>query len=502
MITAVLILSLLAAPWAGDALPALRVGPPRPIGGVPVPNWRNEDIDADGKRDLVFLDHAVLQREGRFPEARIALPDQPGAIALDTWEGSLYLRSLHRLEVYRWNGAAWEPTFTQDFTWPDFDAAYELGAGLRRQGALRFETFLADLDKDNYPEMVVADRNAVHCFRRTENAFLKVGEWALYPPLQLTMTSSRALWPPQARRVMLPVRQMACTVLLEAGQIAVLHRETQGEGDCFVRNSFALTRDVNSGNFALTPGTPERSELVPEHVKPARLNSDSILDFAGGRWELSMTTPLPTPIFETWASVDGGKSFTVKRATSLQSFRPHCSFIDFDNDGFSDLVTEGVAWSGGPRETLNRMLMATQIAHVIRVYRQREGGFNEEPDYTAQVEVDLAYPIVRGGPRLLQYQAGELVNITGDFNGDGLRDLCVRTVETTVEITPTVREDGVLRPAWESRETVPGLNAQDTLRVADVDQDGQSDLIFQTASPGAETPDAVTRVLFNMQKDR
>jgi len=254
----------------------------------------------------------------------------------------------------------------------------------------------------------------------------------------------------------------------EGDTVSVLGRLLKHEGSGYERRRYrwngeaAALVDVDSTQ----PG--------PAHVRPCRLNGDGVIDLAGGCWETSRTATLPLPVYETWASLDGGATFTVRRTTALPGFRPRCSFIDFDGDGLLDLVTEETGlFDGGVRETLARVLTLPGVRHEVAVCFQRAGGFEKRPGYRAAFDIDLGTPPVRHGEMFQRYQAGELVDVTGDFDGDGWRDVAVRDRVDNLSIHLT--RPGA-RPVQGAELALP-TGAR--FHVADVNGDGRSDVVTQ-----------------------
>ncbi len=151
---------------------------------------------------------------------------------------------------------------------------------------------------------------------------------------------------------------------------------------------------------------------------------------------------------------------------------PALPVLDVDGDGFIDLVMGYIPLVN--REGLRKRFTTQTIDLVLKFYFCRpSGGFLKEPDFqhTASIHFDPEYFFsLEEHPYYEQF-----VNLTGDFNGDGKRDLAVRD---------RTREIGV----WFFGSREKGFRAEADLRfecpepissweIRDLNGDGMSDLI-------------------------
>ena len=148
--------------------------------------------------------------------------------------------------------------------------------------------------------------------------------------------------------------------------------------------------------------------------------------------------------------------------------------LDIDGDGFVDLVLGHIPLVN--REGLRKMFTTEQVDLILKFHFYRAGsGFPKEPDcqHVATIHFDPEFFLT-----LEQHPYYEqFVNLTGDFNGDGKKDLVVRD---------RARELGV----WFFVSKTKGFNAEADLRVTfpdpvedwevkDINGDGLSDLVVK-----------------------
>ena len=176
----------------------------------------------------------------------------------------------------------------------------------------------------------------------------------------------------------------------------------------------------------------DRTPALPSYMQPCRLNADETIDYAGGTWDFEQTSAIPMPVHTTSVTTGAGAEIQHRRAVF---FRPHTLFVDFDGDGDLDMVTEETElYNGGAREIISRLLTARQVKHTVAVFAQdAQGGFD-----TALVRrtftLNLPQPPFRNDAVFQDYQNAQLINCTGDFNGDGYRDFAVRERSRTLSV--------------------------------------------------------------------
>jgi hypothetical protein len=470
----ILVIACLAAgaiTFQPQEMPGLHAGPVLPFTGLPSVNYRQADIDGNGLVDLVFDTALWTQQAGLFPpERRQPLPQAAVGALLDVDNGRIYCIREGRLIVLHWKDGALAVETNQKLDWP-IDGN-DSKAGLGR--------FLHDINGDHVPELVAVDEHTVTLFALRENLYVKAAQLAgVLPELRYLQLPQQPLWPKSRRALAFPARQMACDLVVDGAALSVIFRDPV-PGGRFVFQYATRTLSAKDGEYCAEPAVVVPSAPVPEHVRPCRLNSDGIPDLAGCRREDSTGRSIPFSMVETWASLDGGKTFAVRRAAAMDRFLPQIPFVDVDGDGLTDLVTESTGlFEGGTREVVERFMTSTEIAHTVRVYLQKPGGFSETPAVEFQVEITLEAAPWRLPPMYDRYQSGTLVNVSGDFDGDGHRDIAVRDRADRVAVW-------LARGGAFSREpdTVVRIDAASEYAVADVNSDGRADIIeTRDASP-------------------
>lgn len=469
-------------------IPGLHVGDTRSLTGTAMVNFRHVDADGDGAMDLLFPGRVVFQRDGAYP-ANLSTPapraaDRPYC---DVHEGVLYLRLPGAFEAYRLVQNAWATVFSQPITWPDLTEDPDTDAD---PPGLRLSRFLYPLNPPGALLVIVPFRDGVHVFRERNGTFGPAGVWDVFPPPAVASREPMALWPAETRRIEFPPARMGCYVTLEGTALRVITRQDLYSGQVRFRTRLYGIQPGEAGEFLPVPIEVRETKPLPNFLEPVRLNADSELDFAGGRWELSDSTLLPTPIFETVATLDGGESiFSVR----TQAYRPRSSFVDFDGDGRLDMVVESTAaLEGGIRETLTRLLTRKTLEHEIRVYRQAAGRFVGAPVLQRRVTIRFSRAPFRNDPFFQRYQAGELVDLTGDFNGDGRRDLVVQGSEDRIDVF--LNYGGTFSGTPAHSLSVPHGSR---FGIVDVDADGRSDIVVHWREEGVTDETEAGRVYFS-----
>ena len=491
MIALLLSITLTALTFESQDLPGLRVGPPATLSGEVAANCRHLDLNGDALTDLLLADAAWLKNtEKGFSQAAPFPPAFHQAGELDLWGATLYLRNDHALCTYNYENNTWKKQLEFAFHWPDAPQKTLPITPNQETSHLRLSRFLYDNDQDGQPELLCIHPEGVSIYTITNKGIALLRNLQPYPPMRIepqpSSDTAPKLWPPQARRLTFPERHMRCQLLLEAGSLLLLE---QHPIDSQQINYHFKTFSLDPQNTTESPLWQSRP--LPLFLRPCRLNEDTTPDFAGSRWQLSNAAPgLPLfqpdaktnplspaalPIYEIWASFDGGDTFHIRRCKTFYRARPHCAFIDVDGDGDKDLITESVQlFERGLREAFIQIMTRNALDHELCIYKQINRSFSRDPEIRHQSTLRLDAPPQANSPFLQRYQAGELINLTGDFNGDGYRDLAVQHTERSIAIYLADKDGFPSQP-----DATLGLRKPGRFSVFDVDNDGKSDLLLR-----------------------
>lgn len=465
--------------WCQD-FPGLRATPVKDAISTAVLNCRQADLDGDGALDLVFAHEAAFQSEGGFPEElRRPLPSFPNRKALDLWGDTLYFQTSNALVMVQWRDNDWKITLKQELAWPALDQSLLFEPRLedaQPPALASFQRFLHDFNGDNIPEIVTVNEEGIHIYQHNGESYVFCGQLSVLPPLRLAPIPPQRIWPAAARRIAVPARQMLCRLFMDASRITVLERDDAPELTQSRHQQHNIIVKLDAECAPAVDGTQTfTTEFIPGQMRACRLNDDDIVDFAGGRWESSGGGPYPKAVYETWATLDGGKSFHVRRAPTLFGFRPHCSFVDFDGDGLLDMVTESLLMvDGGLREYVLGYLTRTVVESVFSVYQQIEEGFSKKPISTFRSSIHLTRPPVFNDLMFQHFKAAALIDLTGDFDGDGRRDVAVRDRPGRIAV---YLSDNFSFPHTPSG--IIALREEENFVIADVNGDGRSDVVLQ-----------------------
>jgi hypothetical protein len=454
------------------------------------------DVDGDGATDILLTTEVVFQRDGAFrDENRQPLPDFGTSTILQVWNRDIYFRSTTRLEVIRWDDSTWKRILSQEIAWPasgDIDA----GDGPQEAGRAavnKFGGYLHDLDGDGNPEIAVPGPDGVHIFLRKGPFFELAGVLGIYPPLRLEPRIGAALWPESDRVIEPPSLSRSCSYGFDGGQITVVHRESLSLSECryhWLRYSIATQDDRVSVQGPIAEST---SDVVnPRGTDAVRLSDDDLQLCHVNRRRIYQSS-LPMPILEvSISSVAREESVTLQMVASIMD----PVFVDVDSDGRRDLILQGTGYfEGGLRETLLRATGRRRVDLLVHVYLQTESNlFVESPSIVHTFEVDLDRPpLPRSTMAHLMYH-GLILNLEGDFDGDGFRDAAVHDRPDRIAVF-LGSPDGFKSKPYAVAPATPKAVAQ----VGDFDGDGRSDLIVSHLAD--DQSDAPSRDVLYLLRD-
>jgi hypothetical protein len=252
------------------------------------------------------------------------------------------------------------------------------------------------------------------------------------------------------------------------------------------RETYAVYLQETNGRFGPTPaataeGKPDRHSWLCW----LDINRDGKLDLVKSTW---LREPWFVPgvssgkvLVEIHLADAQGKI----RAQPQQVFRkndwtPALPMVDVDGDGYPDLVLGYSLFDS--REGMRKMLTAKQLDFSLKLHFYRPGeGFPAKPDCEREVVIHLDRHSVFMGADRRQF-FNRFVDVSGDFNGDGKRDLLVRDRSEEISAYCFIsREKGFSRNA-DFRFKCP--EPIEHWEIRDLNGDGVSDLVVKLRDHG------------------
>jgi len=174
------------------------------------------------------------------------------------------------------------------------------------------------------------------------------------------------------------------------------------------------------------------------------------------------------------ADSQGQRAEKPQHVLRKSDWMPALPLVDVDGDGFVDMVLGYSPFS--TRDGHRKNLSAGQLDHMLRFHFFRQGtGYLEEPDCQADLLLSMNTNAVIFDVAHVQL-LDTLINLSGDFDGDGRLDLLVRDNAAWVSVYPFVsRETGFgTTPIARFKHTGP----VETIVVKDLNGDRISDCVI------------------------
>jgi hypothetical protein len=199
------------------------------------------------------------------------------------------------------------------------------------------------------------------------------------------------------------------------------------------------------------------------------------------------------PIREvTVTSVKWKESVTLQMLASVME----PLFVDVNNDGRQDVILQGTGYfEGGLRETLLRATGRRRVDLLVHVYFQTETNtYTESPSIVHTFEIDLDKPPLPDSTMAHLMYLGLILNLDGDFDGDGFHDAAVHDRPDRVAIF-LGSPDGFMNKPY----AVVPVSPRSTVQAADFDGDGHSDLTVSHWTESDSGP--ISRDVFYLLRD-
>jgi hypothetical protein len=460
----------------------------RGVTGAAQRNFLPADLNGDDRRDLVFGDSVLLQSAaGYAPANRIDLPAEalaPEARLDISADGrTIYVLRETSVTSMEWEQGGWRLSEK-----PLAPPPQEAGAGAEEvqegggapDAPMRLERFLFAPAAGAKPLIIIPRPEGLLVYEETDQSWRQQGLLDVYPQPRSVHERTPQLWPAGERKLSLPRREMICRVLLTASP--------EGARILVIKSSPAATSEeifFAGKEYRLVPGGGRWNAVLeqewttaplPKFVEPCQLNQDRVVDFAGSAWDLPDGDPLPSPVHTVCIAASPGEDLQFIRS---RGYRPQATFADADGDGDLDLaVAPSALTGGGVRESIVRFVTQQRLRQDVLVYLQDPvGRFQEHPALRGRVAIDLGAPPVNNNRMLQYYRTAELMDMSGDFNGDGRMDIAVRRSLDELVVYEGGDEGFANRPL-----VVLPMKPEWRFAVDDVDGDGRSDIIVRWPS--------------------
>jgi hypothetical protein len=161
----------------------------------------------------------------------------------------------------------------------------------------------------------------------------------------------------------------------------------------------------------------------------------------------------------------------------LQGFQLEPSFVDLDGDGRLDLVVTSMQVNAA---NMLSALTSGKVTAETRAFLNRSGRgggyFDREPDALVSSQIEVRVQFNQAGN--VEVVRSLLIVLDGDYDGDGRKDLAIRTGPATLDVHPGTAT-GVWSPKARHVAIPPMGNHPDVEGyAADVDGDGRDEMVL------------------------
>ncbi|MBI3270010.1 MAG: VCBS repeat-containing protein [Planctomycetes bacterium] len=444
---------------------------------LPIVGVSAHDLNGDGLLDLVVQEGRrilvyLFDKERGIsvePQAQVELP--PGAFAYDlgainetTGFGVSYLMSDGVYHVLYKDGA-FQVESKQLVELPTFFHGESTEPPVRLP-------FLQDLDGDGRIDLLVPQPDALAVLSQAKDGTFRVNQRIRLTPEVHVGTGGGTLEEEVTTTVSLPnfyvadvnADKRADVLLFEGDAFEIYAQDAQGRFPPAPTTRFALEGDASrkrkqrAYSFEIPPEVLDinRDGLVDAVVTNASKGTTAIfLGKAGGR-----TSGTPDQVVK----VEG------------YCYRVPGWVADLNGDGFADLVQVQAKKMGVWSALQVLMTRTIDVDLTVNLWDPKTSRFEGDPAFKKELTVPFVISVTN---RTISVDFPFLITFDGDFNGDGLRDLIVKTDPQTLTLFEG-RRQGVFdeKPGLRIPTMDTSAYTGATVLVRDLNGDGVSDIIL------------------------
>jgi len=348
--------------------------------------------------------------------------------------------------------------------------------------------FLVDLDGDGIPEIWMPHLEGIEFWRRKPGG----SSWEKIetpPPLVARARQSAGALPISASAAQPPMRSVAFNYTLVYPTFNLMDLDGDGRSEMvvFVRDSVARPPTVRAECYALRDSLHFSTSPIQTRVVQAERGSQAFLDLNGDgfldllRVESNLDFVSPHTTVEAFLSSPAREEVFDQPTTRLTTHDPVGMVLygDWNRDGVADLAYSEFEYTFGSTDDLVSLILGREISVLLRfVYGNRNG-------FPAKADQDLRLQIRNRcfNPRLFPP-----LSMEGDFNGDGLADLLVRSRLDRFDLYLSRGSGKAILPVKTGLQLSTraaatfSAEAEASCRLDDLDGDGCTDLLLTSDS--------------------